>query len=107
LSELSSTARSAPSPTRTKRHKPRGQVAGWAHQQTTSGPKGAGVALYSAFVVGPTLGIMAASGTTSSWGWPDMEVSRRCKPTGSDSKSEGERGVATAISVDDEAKIEA
>jgi hypothetical protein len=51
----------------------RGQVAGWAHQQVTSGPKGAGVSLYAAFVVGSTLSVIAASGMSTGWDWSQLQ----------------------------------
>lgn len=50
----------------------RRQRNGWAHEQRTTGPRGSGLALYAAFVVGSTLTAVAASGGTGSWDWPQL-----------------------------------
>ena len=49
-----------------------GSSAGWAHETRTSSRRGDGVALYSAFVVGPTLVALAASGFAGSWTWAEV-----------------------------------
>lgn len=49
-----------------------GHLVGWAHEQKTSGPTGAGVALHMALVIGSTLAVLAASGDTDSWTWDEL-----------------------------------
>lgn len=45
---------------------------GWACEQQTSSRRGAGLALYSAFVTGSTVVALAASGLAGSWTWTEV-----------------------------------
>lgn len=49
-----------------------GHHVGWAQEQQTDGPRGVGVALYMAFVVGSTLAVLAASGDADAWTWDEL-----------------------------------
>lgn len=49
-----------------------GSSAGWAHEQRTSSRRGDGIALCSAFVVGRSLVVLAASGFEGSWTWAEV-----------------------------------
>jgi hypothetical protein len=46
----------------------------WAHEDSTVGARGDGVALYVAFVVDSTLAAIAASGLVGSWSWDELLV---------------------------------